>query len=66
MADPTPTITATSCLGSTCLQWRSDGELSWPDRAFVLERLARVDPGVAALRQGAEEASHPCTRADRC
>jgi hypothetical protein len=50
-----PTAIRTSatrnCLGSTCLKWGADGELTALDRELVMERLAQVDHGVAALRQ---------------
>jgi hypothetical protein len=38
-----------TCLGSTCLEWSADGELTSMDLILVLERLARVDQHVAAL-----------------
>jgi len=40
-----------SCLGRTCLEWRSDGELSGLDFHLVMERLAQVDQELAALPQ---------------
>lgn len=51
MANPTPLAQAGSCLGRTCLKWGSDGELTALDLELVMERLARVDRDVAALRQ---------------
>ena len=51
MADPTITINASGCMGRTCLKWGVDGELTALDRALVLERMAKVDPDVAVLRQ---------------
>jgi hypothetical protein len=40
-----------TCLGRTCLKWRSDGELTSVDLILVLERLAQVDQEVSGLRQ---------------
>jgi hypothetical protein len=37
-----------SCLGQTCLQWQSDGELSPVDRELILQRLLQVDGCSAA------------------
>jgi len=51
MANPTIMINASSCLGRTCMKWGMDGELSALDLDLVMERLARVDQDVAALRQ---------------
>lgn len=42
-------LIGTSCLGITCLKWRTDGELSALDFHHVIERLARVDRHVAAI-----------------
>lgn len=60
MAEPTvkrPPIE--SCLGRTCLAWADDGELSSLDFDLVMERLARVDQDVAALRQPSQQLE-PC------
>jgi hypothetical protein len=38
-----------SCLGSTCLKWRDDGELSDRDAQLILRRLAMVDRQAVAL-----------------
>jgi hypothetical protein len=35
-----------SCLGRTCMQWTSDGELSDIDVQLILERLREVDAQV--------------------
>jgi hypothetical protein len=51
MADATITVNISNCLGRTCLKWGDDGELTALDLELVLERLAQVDPDVAALRQ---------------
>jgi hypothetical protein len=54
MHDPTTTgVTAgiTNCLGRTCMKWGVDGDLTSLDLELVMERLARVDRDVAALRQ---------------
>lgn len=32
-----------NCLGQTCLNWQSNGELSSEDRRMVLERLLQAD-----------------------
>jgi hypothetical protein len=37
-----------TCLGSTCMKWGPSGELSDLDLNTILERLARVDPNLAA------------------
>jgi hypothetical protein len=39
------------CLGRTCLEWGSDGELTALDLSLVLERLAQVDIEMTYLRQ---------------
>jgi hypothetical protein len=59
MADPNVTIHAGSCLGRTCLKWGVDGELTALDRELIMERLARVDHDVAALRRGTLD-RQPC------
>lgn len=51
MTDSTLVITASSCLGRTCLKWSADGELTTLDLHLVLERLALVDQEVTALLQ---------------
>jgi hypothetical protein len=53
------TISVSSCLGRTCMKWGSDGELTDLDMKLVMERLAQVDQGVSALRQGTL-GSEPC------
>ena len=50
---------ATDCLGRTCLEWGSDGELTALDLCLVLERLAQVDQEMTALRQESIEVQ-PC------
>jgi len=52
MAVPIMTISVSSCLGRTCLQWGADGDLTALDLELVMERLAQVDQEVAALRHG--------------
>ena len=42
-------ISTSCCLGLTCLEWRTDGELSAFDLRLVLGRLARVDRHVALI-----------------
>ena len=59
MADPIITLNTGSCLGRTCMKWGVDGDLTALDLELVMERLARVDQSVAALRQGTLE-SDPC------
>jgi hypothetical protein len=45
--NPAPYTTADgTCLGSTCLKWAADGELSEPDVQLVLQRLRRADAEV--------------------
>jgi hypothetical protein len=56
--DSLQTPGASDCLGRTCLKWGSDGELADLDLCLVLERLARVDLEMAALRQENFD-SHP-------
>lgn len=51
MGDFTVAIGAGSCLGRTCMEWSSDGELSPMDLALVLGRLAQVDQELALLPQ---------------
>jgi hypothetical protein len=41
------------------MKWGSDGELTDLDMKLVMERLAQVDQGVSALRQGTL-GSEPC------
>jgi hypothetical protein len=44
---PSPYTTADgTCLGSTCLKWAADGELSELDVQLVLQRLRRADAEV--------------------
>jgi hypothetical protein len=50
MTDSTTPNSANNCLGRTCLKWASDGELTALDLRLVMERLAEVDPEVAAQR----------------
>ena len=38
-----------SCLGSTCLKWTGDGELSAVDLHHVLELLSASDSSVSVL-----------------
>ncbi len=45
-----------NCLGRTCLKWGADGELSALDFSLVMQRLALVDPEVAALKEITPEA----------
>jgi hypothetical protein len=48
-----------------CLQWRSDGELTWIDRQDLIERLvAHQEPGIArsALQQLLPIPAAPCHR----
>ncbi|WP_411869024.1 hypothetical protein [Vulcanococcus limneticus] len=59
MADPTIAISASSCLGRTCLKWGADGELTALDLDLVMDRLAQVDQDVAALRQDSLD-REPC------
>jgi hypothetical protein len=59
MADPTITISASSCLGRTCLKWDVDGERTALDLALVMEGLAQVDQDVAALHQDSLD-REPC------
>jgi hypothetical protein len=47
--NPAPDTTADgTCLGSTCLKWAPDGELSELDVQLVLQRLRRADAEVCA------------------
>lgn len=49
--NPVPYTTADgTCLGSTCLKWAADGELSELDVQLVLERLRRADSEVCMRR----------------
>lgn len=48
-----------SCLGSTCLKWGADGELTALDLSLVLERLALVDQELKPLHQESVP-SEPC------
>ena len=57
MAEPTITIQSGSCLGSTCLQWGADGDLTALDLGLVLERLALVDQDLAEQRLSPCQAS---------
>ena len=52
MTDSHPFSSSSSCLGSTCLKWGSDGALTALDLSLVLERLAQVDQEMTSLRQG--------------
>jgi len=48
---PDPALYATAdgtCLGSTCLKWAANGELSELDVQLVLQRLRRADAEVGA------------------
>jgi hypothetical protein len=40
-----------TCLGSTCLKWSQDGELSAQDRDTLLQRLAAADTNLASTLQ---------------
>ncbi|MFN6133525.1 MAG: hypothetical protein ACK46L_11605 [Synechococcaceae cyanobacterium] len=46
-----PSPSPCSCLGRTCLEWGSDGELTAMDLHLVMQRLALVDRELAALNQ---------------
>ena len=59
MTDSHPLSVSSSCLGSTCLKWGANGELTALDLSLVLERLAQVDQEVTSLRQGSFD-SGPC------
>jgi hypothetical protein len=59
MTDSTTPNSANNCLGRTCLKWASDGELTALDLRLVMERLAEVDPEVAALYQDTADLQ-PC------
>jgi len=52
MTDSHPLSGSSSCVGSTCLKWGSDGELTALDLSLVLERLTQVDQELTSLRQG--------------
>lgn len=52
MTDSTHPNGPSDCLGSTCLKWGADGELTALDLSQIMERLAQVDQQVAALYQG--------------
>ena len=56
MAEPTTTIQSTSCLGSTCLKWGANGDLTAQDLDLVLDRLAQVDQHLAEQRLGPSQA----------
>jgi len=47
-----PTATDPDCLGSTCLKWGNDGELTSVDLRTVLERLCAHDPQACRLLDG--------------
>ena len=51
MADATVSMGASRWLGRTCETWGEDGELEAMDLDLVLERLAKVDLDIAALRK---------------
>lgn len=55
MMDSTHTNVPSNCLGRTCLKWGADGELTALDLGLVMERLAQVDPDVAALYQSTSD-----------
>jgi hypothetical protein len=59
MTYSTGVISASTCLGRTCLKWGADGELTALDLNLVMERLAQVDQDVAALRQASLD-REPC------
>jgi hypothetical protein len=49
--NPASPVTADgTCLGTTCLKWGADGELSEPDVQLVLQRLRRADAELCARR----------------
>jgi hypothetical protein len=50
MAVPPIPNQSPDCLGSTCLKWAADGNLTALDLDLVLERLARVDQHLADQR----------------
>jgi hypothetical protein len=59
-ANPSPEPNATqrqpqrdrvTCLGSTCLKWSENGELSDQDRAALLQQLAVTDTNLANTMQ---------------
>ncbi|KEF41649.1 MAG: hypothetical protein ER33_10270 [Cyanobium sp. CACIAM 14] len=38
-----------TCMGRTCLTWRTDGELSERDHALILQRLCEADAQACGL-----------------
>lgn len=60
MTDSTHTNGHSNCLGRTCLKWGADGELTALDLGLVMERLAQVDPDVAAVYQSTPD-FQPCS-----
>jgi len=55
MTDFGTAIGSGTCLGRTCLKWCADGELTALDLSLVMQRLALVDPEVAALQANSPE-----------
>lgn len=49
---PPPGVDVDDCLGSTCLKWGQDGELTSVDLRTVLERLCVHDPQACRLLDG--------------
>ena len=58
MTDSHPLSNSRSCLGSTCLKWGADGELTALDLNLVLERLALVDQELTPVPQEHHDRSH--------
>lgn len=40
-----------TCLGTTCLKWTQDGELSEADLQLILDRLSRADAQLRRLER---------------
>ena len=38
-----------NCLGSTCMKWMPNGELSGVDLNLIMERLATVDSNLSVM-----------------
>jgi hypothetical protein len=55
-----------TCLGSTCLKWAADGELSELDVQLVLERLRRADAELCQRRDPAAEQQESLVSPSRC
>lgn len=37
------------CIGSTCMKWSANGELSTLDLALIMERLSAVDANLSVM-----------------